>query len=187
MIGPEFARLWRKVMTDRKFRTPEGGSVSYATGQPMGFDSSWPFLALWHNVILRTAHSLSGVKRIKGQPSFLVIGDDVTTRGALLNKAYRELLDLQDVPVSESKGFQMETIDPSNPLNKESKSHSAEMAKCIVRDGIQISTVSPATLKMSQEHPSNFTALFRELETRSHSTLSLESMEILANLNYKPR
>jgi hypothetical protein len=40
LIGEEKAAAWRYIMTNEKVRTPEGATVTYNCGQPMGAYSS---------------------------------------------------------------------------------------------------------------------------------------------------
>jgi len=61
--NPEIGKMWHKVMCDRSFRTPDGESIRWEVGQPLGALSSFPAFALWHHFIVQFAAWNDRVKR----------------------------------------------------------------------------------------------------------------------------
>jgi hypothetical protein len=62
-------------MVNLPFVTPEGDSISYNTGQPMGAFSSWPMFALSHHLVVqlaayRASHKLPFT-------NYMLLGDDI--------------------------------------------------------------------------------------------------------------
>lgn len=109
----ETVTLWRALLTDRWFRTPEGEEalvidplkgvlVEYARGQPMGTLSSWASMALVHHAL-----ELFAAKRAGLDPatftSYRVLGDDNVTGNPDVAISYKELCSALQVPISSSK------------------------------------------------------------------------------------
>jgi len=61
ILGPELAKDWSYLISDRDFRLPRSypGSVRYSRGQPMGAYSSWAMLASVHHLIVQFAQYIN--------------------------------------------------------------------------------------------------------------------------------
>jgi hypothetical protein len=125
MIVP---RLVRTLLLDRDFTLSwKDASVRYACGQPMGAYASWALLAYSHHCIARYCGARKNEYRI--------IGDDIVILGKA-GKDYRKFMEAIGVTISEGKSI----ISP-----KDSKHQTGEVAKRLIRDGIEI---SPPTAKL---------------------------------------
>jgi hypothetical protein len=157
IFGKEFADNWYTICTKRSFRTPDNETVVFEVGQPLGVYSSWAMLALTHHVVCRLALRLAGEQYDSKSPRYVVIGDDVTMTGKHLAEQYHFLMNtVLQVECSATKGFSPETCLGVNALLRETKSISAELAKRIFVDGMELSVVSPETLKSAMEYPADF-------------------------------
>jgi hypothetical protein len=81
--------------------------VQYSVGQPMGLYGSFALFALTHNILLDSLCVEMGLNPVE---SFRVLGDDVIIANDQLNLAYRNLLTLIEVPVSESKTLESDKM-----------------------------------------------------------------------------
>jgi hypothetical protein len=53
VLGNEKAEAWGRIMTKFDVRTPEGDTVRYNCGQPMGAYSSFAVFSLCHHLIVQ--------------------------------------------------------------------------------------------------------------------------------------
>jgi hypothetical protein len=74
----------------------------YEVGQPMGFQGSFPFLAIGQHGLIRLAAQNLG---ISAKDRYVVLGDDVVISHDALHKEYRRLLKAYDIPISEHKSI----------------------------------------------------------------------------------
>lgn len=82
--------------------TPEGKTIRWSRGQPLGLGPSFGSFALWHNRLLNLCHR--AVKSdLDINDSFRVVGDDVVIACDATHKQYRKCLKHMDIPVSEAK------------------------------------------------------------------------------------
>lgn len=189
IFGQDYADNWYTICTNRSFSTPAGELVQFKVGQPLGVYSSWAMLALTHHVVCQTALRLSGQRRNKKVASYVVIGDDVAMRGKSFSEWYLIIMsNILQVGISPTKGFTPETSLGCNPLLQTQRSVSAEIAKRVFVDGLELSVVSPETLKSSWEYPADFPNCLRQLTNRG---LTYEHREpvapiALATLGYSP-
>jgi hypothetical protein len=79
---------------------PDGSTVRWNKGQPLGLGPSFGVFALWHNTLLSALSKVSGLGI---QDHFRVVGDDVVISDPVLHERYRQALKELNVPVSESK------------------------------------------------------------------------------------
>lgn len=194
IYGPEIAREWYNLLTQREFKTHDGkGFVRYTTGQPMGALSSWASLAIWHHVIIQLCFTYCNVT-LKPN-SYVVIGDDVAINDKKVASLYRLIVDkILGIGISESKGFSPETISGANPLPKCSlmseETLSAEIAKRIFINGHELTPIPPDLLIEGLKNPLSFGDLLRSLEDRCIPDLYVRSSDpltFLSNLSLKPR
>lgn len=145
IAGDEYAELWANIISNRTFKGPTGEDVKYLCGQPMGASSSWPMLAMWHHVIMRTCMTYLKIKWGKDHvENYYVIGDDIAMKGQELFHIYEIAVGiLQDVGISKSKGFHSETDLPTNYLPGDNHKAVAEFAKRIFYNGSEITPVPP--------------------------------------------
>lgn len=164
MFGGEFSKLWRKLVADRTFTLPDNSEVRYSVGQPMGILSSWAILAVSHHLIARLSYTLVG-ERWTGK--FLIIGDDIATRGRPASQAYQRLMvDCLGVTVSKEKSF-----DPFTPRTSMAiPLHSCEIAKRVFINGEEITPIPPQEIIGLFGGPSGLTKILSSLVVRGWSS-----------------
>jgi hypothetical protein len=96
----KFRLSWLKVLLLRAFSTPEGDSVVYQRGVPMGIKSTFPMLALAHHVIIRQAARNAGMTNFS---DYVVLGDDSCIASPKVVEEYRKILGSLGVPINETK------------------------------------------------------------------------------------
>lgn len=146
MTNNRFGYLWSNLVSNRVFTTPDKGTIKYTCGQPMGISSSWPMLAMWHHVMARTAISYTGIdwKSKTENPYYYVIGDDICIKDTTIFHIYETAVSiLQDVGISKSKGFHSETSTSENILIGFDTNHTAEFAKRIYCNGLELTPIPP--------------------------------------------
>jgi hypothetical protein len=166
IAGKDFAELWYTIVTQRSFTVPNCSErVQFAVGQPLGAYSSWAMLAVIHHVISRMALKLSGIKRSETHPHFVIVGDDNCLIGSDVSRNYHLLMEKYCcVQISPLKGFSKETLSGDNPLSTFITHSVAEFCKRVYYNGLEVSTVSPTTLKEGLEFPVSFPMLISEFE-----------------------
>jgi len=108
LLGPEVARSWRSVLTDREYKVPRWISdkqrvprntpdaVKYGAGQPMGAYTSWAVFALCHHFLVQYA-AFKAYGTLKWFELYALLGDDVVIASASVAREY--LLLLQEIGV----------------------------------------------------------------------------------------
>jgi len=96
----EFASNWRKLLVSQEFRTPMGGSVRYAAGQPMGSYSSWISFTLAHHLVVFYAAKLAGIKNFN---QYIILGDDIVIKHDIVARNYIRIIERLGVKLSLSK------------------------------------------------------------------------------------
>jgi hypothetical protein len=132
LYSPDIAKLWRKLITDRNFYC-EGSHVRYNCGQPMGLLSSWAAAAITHHVTVEACALKAGFTSFK---DYCLIGDDVTIFNSKVAREYRRFLDHFSINISESKS-----------LHSSGKPSSAEIAKRLFKDGVELSPIPPDAIE----------------------------------------
>lgn len=122
----ELTGIWIEFIRDRNIPY-EDRYLKYAVGQPMGFLSSWPSMAISNHILVNYS------KRDK--TPYAVIGDDVgvTSRDGAVR--YRHLLNQLGMPINLDK-----TIDSNGVDNV------GEIAKRLFINGKEISPITPDIL-----------------------------------------
>jgi hypothetical protein len=101
VIGPEKANAWKEVLVSSKFRTPDGKSISYETGQPMGAYSSWAIFTICHHLIVQlSAKELNIPLPFK---EYYLLGDDIVIQNSQVASVYLRKLQSLGVEISEEK------------------------------------------------------------------------------------
>lgn len=96
----DLANAWLDLISDRAFATPNGQSVRYAVGQPMGFYSSWASMALLHHALIEYCAFLCGLNHFR---DYVIIGDDVSIFNNGVADVYENVMKTLDVPISKPK------------------------------------------------------------------------------------
>lgn len=118
IIGKDLACIWRKIISDREFITPDGKIVRYAVGQPMGILSSWSIFALTHHLIIEYAAKSIGIKSFR---DYSVLGDDVVIYNTEVSGKYQELMSDLGVEISKPKSFHWVPGDTHPPSGEVAK------------------------------------------------------------------
>jgi hypothetical protein len=101
LIGKERASAWEAVMVSTKFKTPEGKSVSYNTGQPMGAYSSWTIFTLCHHLIVQKCAEECNIAL--PFTKYYLLGDDIVIQDSTVASSYVRKLEDLGVDISEQK------------------------------------------------------------------------------------
>lgn len=88
-------------MVSSKFKTPDGRSISYETGQPMGAYSSWAIFSICHHLIVQ----LSAKELNISLPfrEYYLLGDDIVIQNPHVASLYLKKLQDLGVEISEEK------------------------------------------------------------------------------------
>jgi len=100
IVGEDKADAWVRILIQNGYSLPDGKSVLYNTGQPMGAYSSWPVMALTHHYIVRLAALKCGFLHFT---AYALLGDDIVIANTVVAEKYIELLKILDMPLSEHK------------------------------------------------------------------------------------
>lgn len=118
--------------------------VSFVTGQPLGFLSSWPLFALTHHLIVWAAAELVN----PGQKfrDYALLGDDVVIANRDVALSYRRIMEGLQVKISDIKSLV--------------STHGAEFAKRFLVSKLR-TDLSPVSFKnlMSSHHPLGIASL----------------------------
>jgi len=82
--------------------TPEGKTIRWSRGQPLGLGPSFGAFALWHNRLLNLCHRAVN-SEFAADDAFRIVGDDVVIACDATHRQYRKCLEHMDIPVSEAK------------------------------------------------------------------------------------
>nr|QDH86886.1 MAG: RNA-dependent RNA polymerase [Mitovirus sp.] len=100
IFNEKFAHSWSYLLSNRKFTTPNGGTVKYSTGQPMGTYSSWAVFTLTHHLVVHYCAFLEGYKDFN---QYIILGDDIVIKNDKVAKRYIDIISLLGVEVSLNK------------------------------------------------------------------------------------
>lgn len=111
-FGTGVASAWIKLLKERDFSLPDGSTVRYNVGQPMGMFSSWAVCTCTLHALVEYCAAKVGRKRFR---DYLILGDDV----AVFDSEVYDML----LVTCQKLGIQINST-------KSTRSHySAEMAK----------------------------------------------------------
>lgn len=127
--GADVADMWDWALGMPPHASP-GQMVSYSVGQPMGAYASWSALAMTHHLVIRHAADLAGVTH----NCYVVLGDDVVIADDKVAKNYLTIMEDLGVCISKAKSLLAE---------RQRSGSSAEFAKQVIRDGRNLTPVSP--------------------------------------------
>lgn len=165
MIGQEKALAWGRILTHLPYTTPEGGSIAYAVGQPMGAYSSWPMFALCHHLVIQHSARLAGEKL--PYENYMMLGDDVVLGDDHVAKHYMTILERLGVETSPSKTHTSKTT--------------YEFAKRWIHNGMEITGVPLSSLSEYQG-PSSVLSFLETIERNWHLPYQTYSRSELARL-----
>lgn len=97
----DYAESWARIMTAHEFRAPNGQSISYEVGQPMGAYSSWATFSLTHHLLVRVAAVRSGLT--PGWHNYCLLGDDIVITNSKVAENYLAIMKSLGVEISLSK------------------------------------------------------------------------------------
>jgi len=100
LIGVNRARSWQYLLTERDFHTPDGTTVRYAVGQPMGAYSSWAAFTLSHHLVVQFAAKLAGKFPFN---QYIILGDDIVIKDDDVALKYKYLMERLGVELSDTK------------------------------------------------------------------------------------
>jgi hypothetical protein len=96
----KLAQSWQSILSKRSFSTPEGGSVKYSTGQPMGTYSSWCVFTLTHHLVVYYCAQLNGLSKFD---QYMILGDDIVIKNDAVAKTYINVISRLGVGLSLQK------------------------------------------------------------------------------------
>lgn len=96
----KIGELWEAVISKRDFITDTGHVVRYKVGQPMGFKSSFPILALTHHIIVTEAARLAGFDNFR---DYVILGDDIVIASTAVANQYRGIMASLGMKLSPNK------------------------------------------------------------------------------------
>jgi hypothetical protein len=94
------AQSWQFILSQRDFSTPEGGTVRYSTGQPMGTYSSWCVFTLTHHLVVYYCAHLNGLNNFD---QYMILGDDIVIKNNAVAKTYIDVINRLGVELSLQK------------------------------------------------------------------------------------
>lgn len=187
---------WHELLASLTFSTPDGNTIRYAVGQPMGVYTSWPMLSLTNHIIALTAKYSCLVEdygvninyesgagrelRTFYLSGYSVCGDDIVIYDKRVAEKYHYLMESLGVRVNRLKSFSTEkgasvsTAEFCKKLVVNGNIVSGQSLKVILR-GLGIDdgyNIQPLLL------PQVFAAL-RALKTGK--TLSKRQLSVVAN------
>jgi len=159
VFGEEIARNWEVVIASRQFDTPNGGTVEFATGQPLGALSSWAAFAVTHHIHIRTAGRLCGRR-----PLYRMIGDDITiAKDKEVAQLYISMMTDLNVPFS----------GPKSILPLQMKGFPvAELAKRVFCNGAEITPIPPDAILEGVDSPIGLKNLLETAISRGYERAS---------------
>lgn len=99
-IGEEKAQAWLRIMTKHEVVTPEGDTVLYKAGQPIGAYSSWAVFTLCHHAILQRLSDQEG-----WETRYSLLGDDIVIHDESLAIKYQDYIESLGVSINKDKSI----------------------------------------------------------------------------------
>lgn len=122
---PFIADLWSDLLSAREFVTETGHLVMYQVGQPMGFKSSFPAMALFHHTIVQQAALNCGIKEFR---DYVILGDDIVIASNLVTAEYKSIMAALGMVLSPTKSV--------SPVDEQKCG--AEFCSRLVKDGVEL-------------------------------------------------
>lgn len=193
LFGDTFGEDWGKVMStyrdfgirqrvkplNRESRQALSKPIYYKQGQGMGIYSSWPVFALTHHILVQWCASEEGLCQQSTDrrwrlpfKDYRIIGDDVTISNTKVANRYRATLELLEVPISLSKS-----------VVSEKAPYCGEIAKRLIRNGVDLSPIPADLIKQAGEQVTMLPCLIDEVSRRYGLDLTtLSRMRSLSSL-----
>jgi len=92
---------WLKVIKGRGFLTPEGNTIFYSVGQPMGAYSSWSSFSLSHHLIVQYSAYKVGFTHLF--EDYRILGDDLVIRNTRVAESYVKVMKELGVSINMDK------------------------------------------------------------------------------------
>jgi hypothetical protein len=133
----DLANAWWTLLAERTFTVAwSGDHITYGTGQPMGAYASWPLCTLAHHLVMHYSAYKIGLANVNNH--YRILGDDNVRDNESLSIFYEETLRNLGCELNPYKGT----------LSRSGVSHSsAEVAKRLYLNGIDISPLTPGIIK----------------------------------------
>jgi hypothetical protein len=147
--GSHVSRLWEQIISGRVFYHHKGG-VTYSCGNPMGVLSSWPVSTATHHAVKHWCAYKVGIKH-----QYLILGDDTLDSSHEVYKLYTDTIRALGVSISLSKCTQ-------------SEQGSAEFAKRLFRNHIEVTGLPVHLMESVREKPEQFLELVRIARERGY-------------------
>jgi len=100
IFSAELADRWHLTLSTRKFKTPEGGQLSYSVGQPMGAYSSWVAFTLCHHMLVHWCAHLCGISNFS---QYIILGDDIVIKNDKVARMYIKWCNRLGIEISPHK------------------------------------------------------------------------------------
>nr|WLK77423.1 RNA-dependent RNA polymerase [Suillus luteus mitovirus 6] len=100
IFDQKISNSWEFILKERGFLTPEGDSVQYGAGQPMGTYSSWAAFTLTHHLVVHWCAHLNGISNFN---QYIILGDDIVIKNDKIAKTYIEVIGKLGVSISAQK------------------------------------------------------------------------------------
>lgn len=95
-----FANIWKNLLTDREYFTPDGNPIKYMVGQPMGAYSSWATFTLTHHLVVQYCAYLNNIYPFN---NYIILGDDIVIYDDKVAKTYIKVIAKLGVDLSLAK------------------------------------------------------------------------------------
>uniref|UniRef100_A0A2V0RCC9 RdRp n=1 Tax=viral metagenome TaxID=1070528 RepID=A0A2V0RCC9_9ZZZZ len=183
LFGLEIGNAWLEVMRDRDFYDPINDDyLSYNTGNPMGFYTSWYLLHYFQIIMYLTIEkylNLSSSLELE-LPRFVIVGDDSSTDNSEISRIYDIIMtQLLEIPQSTFKGY-------SPDKSEEEHSKVCEMCKRIFVNGKDISPISPRVILDGICDPSTFPNMHLHINERVEDYTIMTTSEKLVPISHHP-
>lgn len=106
MLGGAYACGWESLLTRKGFAAPNGETLFYKVGQPIGARSSWAMFTLSHHLVVQYAAYLEGLYPFS---DYILLGDDIVITNDRVAAKYVELMTELGVGISPFKSHVSDT------------------------------------------------------------------------------
>lgn len=165
MLGAKMVLHYKNVI-GRTF-TVQGSEerISYSTGQPMGFLSSWPLATITHHIVIeycaKQVLTYTEFKRFV-QCGYYVLGDDVVIFHRGVYKKYLNIMRKLGLTLNSNKSTDSE--------------HACEFAKQLFWRGKRISAITPSSLMKVAVSPTSMVKTLQDLTDLGYSNIPAISL-----------
>lgn len=148
LVGSDqIGNLWGQLLTNRTFWTQLGHGVNYKVGQPMGFKSSFPAMALFHHFVVQCAHKGEGMFT-----DYQILGDDIVIIGRTVADEYKRLMADLGLEISETKSLE--------PVKDSIAPCGFEFCSRFGRDGVEYTPLPLTAILKTIDNPDTIVSLW---------------------------